>query len=136
MSSVKWTNGLFSLSDGKDCGAVACCQLCIGGPCIFGSAIERAGIQSCLLSMGCVTFCFPCYLPYIRSKVAERYGIDEGILFSACAGVLCPCCSCIQVLNENLVQLNTTYGWCGVRLDGGAPSTMIGGAPNSARIER
>ena len=100
MSDATWESGLCGCCDVKDCGIGCCCKLYCGGPCVFGSAMEKAGLGSCA-GCCCALACFPvCTLCNARVEVAKKYGIKEGGMGACVQSCCCPSCTAIQIINQ------------------------------------
>merc|ERR1712216_574539 len=124
MSDATWESGLCGCCDVKDCGIGCCCKLYCGGPCVFGSAMEKAGLGSCA-GCCCALACFPvCTLCNARVEVAKKYGIKEGGMGACVQSCCCPSCTAIQIINQILVKENATLGCCGVEASAGAPENQ------------
>ena len=144
-----WETGLCGCCDVKDCGCGCCCKTYCCSECIWGSAMETAGIGSCIGDCLCkppphralrswislsararavMTLC-PCIaLPCRRADVAKKYNIEESCPSTWCMGCCCCLCTYYQVTNQILVKENATWG-CG--------NVLIGhGAPETAKMER
>lgn len=91
----------------------------------YGSAIEAGGLgpsaQCC-----CAVQCCPCCVgAHNRSKLTEKYNIDEPMLKSVCAHCCCSCCALVQDMNLILVKENKTWGCPFVEIGAPArPETM------------
>lgn len=100
MGDAQWETGICGCCDVKDCGVGCCCKLYCGGPCIFGSALEKAGLGSCF-SCCCALGCFPtCVLCNARKQIATKYGIKEDDCTSLMLSCCCPSCTLIQTINQ------------------------------------
>ena len=64
---------------------------CIGpfccGPCIYGSAMEKAGVCDCLPACVCLYCCPICTLFKNRKDVAEKYSIEDPMLEMICGSL-------------------------------------------------
>mmetsp|Transcript_24897 Transcript_24897/g.50537 ORF Transcript_24897/g.50537 Transcript_24897/m.50537 type:complete len:129 (+) Transcript_24897:54-440(+) len=124
--SNNWETGICGCFDVKDCGPGCCIKLYCGGPCIWGAAMEKAGVGSCCaccLGIGCTytTLCVGCYG---RKLIAEKYNIQEDACMQILLSLFCGCCSDIQVINQILIKENATWGCCGLDASG-APETEV-----------
>lgn len=100
MAEAKWETPICSCHIVKDCGVACCCQTCLGLPCIFGAAMERAGLGGCFpwcSALNCLPCCTGCNA---RAKVAEKYGIKEGAPQSCIYGCCCFGCNELQIINH------------------------------------
>ena len=81
---------------------MCCCKLYCGAPCIFGSAMEKAGLGSCCSCCCFSSCCYPCAVFNARTSVAAKYGITESMPESLLYAFCCCGCSFIQVINQVL----------------------------------
>ena len=100
--SATWETGIFGCCEVKDCGVMCCCKLYCGAPCIFGSAMEKAGLGSCCSCCCFSSCCYPCAVFNARTSVAAKYGITESMPESLLYAFCCCGCSFIQVINQVL----------------------------------
>lgn len=109
-----WDNGLCSCCGVKDCGVCCCLKVCVGGPCMFGRAMETANLGGCCCM--CATLsCFPCCaLMKARTETAGKYQIKEGTFASCLVSWCCGPCTFYQVMHEILVNEKMTWGCCGL----------------------
>ena len=99
-AAANWESDICGCCSVKDCGCGCCCKLYCTGPCIWGAAIERAGLGSMPMCCIAVTCCSPCAIIKGRMDVAEKYGIKENLLMNVLMTCCCEPCSCIQVINQ------------------------------------
>jgi Cys-rich protein (TIGR01571 family) len=100
MAEAQWQTGICHCHIVKDCGTACCCQTCLGLPCIFGAAMERAGLGGCFPWCSALNCCPCCTGCNARAKVAEKYGIKEGGSMSCIYACCCPGCSELQIINQ------------------------------------
>ena len=123
--SNTWETGICGCCDVKDCGIGCCVKLYCGSLCIWGAAMEKAGLGSCFGCCCGLYCCSPCVLCQGRTSTAAKYGINEGAVESFCYACCCPGCSFIQTVNQILVKENLTWGCCGIEASGGAPEVVV-----------
>ena len=98
--TAQWESDICGCCSVKDCGCGCCCKLYCTSPCIWGAAMEKAGLGSMpLCCFGCI-FCPVCVMSKGRIDVAAKYGIQEGAPMAIIQTCCCPSCSAIQVLNQ------------------------------------
>ena len=73
MAEAQWETRICNCHIVKDCGMACCCQTCLGLPCIFGAAMERAGLGGCFPWCSALNCCPCCTGCNARAKVAEKY---------------------------------------------------------------
>jgi hypothetical protein len=95
-----WASDICGCCSVKDCGCGCCCKLYVGSPCIWGAALEKAGLGGCIPCCLGIS-CFPCCtVVKARMDVAAKYGIKEDLPMNLIYTCCCTCCSQIQVLNQ------------------------------------
>ena len=100
MAEAQWETRICNCHIVKDCGMACCCQACLGLPCIFGAAMERAGLGGCFPWCSALNCCPCCTGCNARAKVAEKYGIKESGPMSCIYACCCPGWSEIQIINQ------------------------------------
>ena len=111
MGDAQWETSICGCCDVKDCGIGCCLKLYCGGNCVFGAAMEKAGLGGCFPCC-CALGCFPaCVLCNSRKVTANKYGIKEDDCTACMYACCCPSCTLIQVVNQVRCPNAEAWGW-------------------------
>lgn len=112
---TKWHTSILGCLDGNDAGLTCTLQHLFCQPCVWASALARAGVEESAL-LGCFVCCGGRGLideaaGYVgRRALVEKYKIDESTAMSCLLACACAPCARCQEVDMVLEHENGRYG--------------------------
>lgn len=138
--SSAWATPLLGCLRGKDVGPNCCFQHVCCGPCIWGDALRKAGVENAEL-FTLAQFCGDSSLVdeaagfFARRRLAKKYGITESPLYSTAATFCCAPCARVQEVNTVLTREDLHYG-CATTVPDTRPNIVAPPAPKTMQRQR